>query len=125
MTHSHVRSLLLAVVLACFGSIASAAPPETPAPDNTYILGLRMVSGTEPVQWVFTIGFPHGLVGVSTPEYLRKYIELTIPGPATLQWDPGCKRFGGEPLLSSETELTAFKAFLKERKIELVILPGG
>jgi hypothetical protein len=139
--------LLLPLILGCLGLRASAEPPVPPAAREggdvallyrdelqrlqgpagapKHRLVLRTVSGVEPRQWVFAVVFANGHVGVSSPAYLRQYIALTLHEGDTLEWAPGCDRWGGEPLLSSEPDLAAFKTFLRERKIHFILVPAG
>ena len=63
-------------------------------------------------------------VAFKTVDSLKKFIMDLPPGSA-LTWAPGCDRFGQEPLLSSEEAMASFKAFCRERKVELVIIPSG
>jgi hypothetical protein len=61
--------------------------------------------------------------GFSTVAALENYL-VSQPG-TTLQWDPGCKRMGEEPLLSAPAEMEAFKRFCSEHKIHFVLVPSG
>ena len=68
--------------------------------------------------------FVIGQSGFKSVESLKKHLETWPPG-SELKWAPGCIRFGGEPLLSSQTEMEAFRAFLEQRKIKFVLVPSG
>ena len=68
--------------------------------------------------------FVIGQSGFKSVESLKKHLETWPPG-SELKWAPGCIRFGGEPLLSSQKDLEAFRAFLEQRKIKFVLVPSG
>ncbi len=38
--------------------------------------------------------------------------------------DPGCKRMGGEPLLTSEEEMEQFRRFCEQKGVNFVLLPS-
>jgi len=71
-------------------------------------------------EFIFVIG-QSGFKSVAS---LEKYLQTWPPG-SELKWAPGCERFGGEPLLSSEEEMRAFRAFLAERHIKFILVPSG
>ena len=71
-----------------------------------------------------TFIFVIGQSGFRSAKSLKRYLETWPPG-SELKWAPGCVRFGGEPLLSSEEEMKAFRAFLKTRGIRFVFVPSG
>jgi hypothetical protein len=48
-----------------------------------------------------------------------------LPRGSIVVWAPGCKRFGGEPLLSSQRDMEEFRAFLESHGIELNLIPSG
>ena len=68
--------------------------------------------------------FVIGQSGFTSAKSLKRYLETWPPG-SELKWAPGCVRFGGQPLLSSEEEMKAFRAFLKTRGIRFVFVPSG
>ena len=68
--------------------------------------------------------FVIGQSGFKSVNSLKRYLETWPPG-SELKWAPGCSRLGSEPLLSSEQEVKAFRAFLKTRGIEFVLVPSG
>ncbi|MCI0422390.1 MAG: hypothetical protein L0387_33960 [Acidobacteria bacterium] len=65
-----------------------------------------------------------GQSGFKSVNSLKRYLETWPPG-SELKWAPGCSRLGSEPLLSSEQEMKAFRAFLKKRGIKFVLVPSG
>ena len=68
--------------------------------------------------------FVIGQSGFTSARSLKRYLE-TWPTGSELKWAPGCIRFGGEPLLSSEEEMKAFRAFLRKKGIRFVLVPSG
>jgi len=71
-------------------------------------------------EFVFVIGN----VGFKSVAALKNHVGNLPPG-STLEWAPGCRRFGGEPLLSSEEELEEFKLFCAAREINFILVPSG
>jgi hypothetical protein len=71
-------------------------------------------------EFIFVIGN----VGFKSVASLKNYVGKLPPG-SILEWSPGCLRMGGEPLLSSKSELEDFKAFCAEKNISFVLLPAG
>ena len=73
-----------------------AATPDvaetSPAP-VTYKMQLVWIAGTEPPEWVFVVG----QVGFKSPDSFKEFVGR-LPKGSTLEWAPGCKRIGGEPL---------------------------
>jgi hypothetical protein len=63
-------------------------------------------------------------LGFKTVEGLKNYITL-LPAGAILEWSPGCRRRGNEPLLSSTEELEDFKRFCEEHSVEFILHPSG
>jgi hypothetical protein len=70
--------------------------------------------------WRFAVGE----ATFATVAELRHFVEQQKRG-TVLTWDPGCKRLGDEPLLSSDKDLAAFKAFCTAHGVELDLRPGG
>ena len=68
--------------------------------------------------------FVIGQSGFKSVNALKQYLETWPPG-SELRWAPGCSRLGGEPLLSSEQEMKAFRAFLTRKGIKFVLVPSG
>ena len=68
--------------------------------------------------------FVIGQSGFKSVESLKAHLETWPPG-SELKWAPGCVQFGDEPLLSSEKDMEAFRAFLEARKIRFVLVPSG
>jgi hypothetical protein len=68
--------------------------------------------------------FVIGQSGFKSVNSLKRYLGTWPPG-SELRWAPGCSRLGNEPLLSSEQDMNAFRAFLKKRGIKFVLVPSG
>src|SRR5262245_13229733 len=60
-------------------------------------------------EFVFVIG----QAGFKSVDSLKAHLA-TWPRGSELRWAPGCKRMGGEPILSSDEEMEAFRKFLGE-----------
>jgi len=71
-------------------------------------------------EFIFVIGQS----GFKSVAALEQYLKTWAPG-SELRWAPGCKRSGGEPLLSSDQEMEAFRSFLAGRGIKFVLVPSG
>jgi hypothetical protein len=91
-----------------------------PAPETAYQLSLVWLSGTHPAEFIFVVGG----VGFKTVAALEEFLG-GLPAGSKVEWDPGCRRMGGEPILSSEKELEAFKKFCADHKLQLHIIPSG
>jgi hypothetical protein len=104
------------VVLTASGTKGEA---ETLDP-MTYKMQLVWMVGTEPSEWVFVVGH----VGFKSLDSFKEFVGR-LPKGSTLEWAPGCKRMGGEPLLSSEEEMEGFRKFCEERGIRFVLVPSG
>ena len=62
--------------------------------------------------------------GFKTVEGLKKFVAGLAPG-SVIEWDPGCLRWGDEPLLSSAEEMEAWMKFCEEHGIKFILLPSG
>lgn len=89
-------------------------------PQKKYRMELVYIFENNTIEYIFVIG----VSGYKSVDSLKKYLSI-LPEGATLEWAPGCRRLGREPLLSSELELEEFKAFCAEKKINFIILPSG
>lgn len=89
------------VALAVIASILSlpVASAESRAEPPVYEMKLVFV-GEAPVEYLFVVGNS----GFRTVDALKTFLS-GLPVGATLTWNPGCVRFGNEPLLSSEHEM--------------------
>ena len=84
-----------------------------------YKMDLVLLANTDPHEFLFVIG----KVAYKSLDSFKVAIGL-LPKGSFLEWDPGGKRIGGEPVLSSSKELDEFKAFCKKNGVELIIRPG-
>lgn len=47
------------------------------------------------------------------------------PKGSTLRWAPSCRRFGDEPILSSEKDMTDFRNYCIAIGLNFVLVPSG
>src|SRR5688572_30252625 len=105
--------LIVLTLVAVFPLVSRGDPSPTTQPQTTqpaadraavrqaggkYRLTRQGVAGLQSPQFVFIIVTPEGYPWVATSEKLQWMIEQAVPAKATLEWSPGCKRTGGEPL---------------------------
>jgi hypothetical protein len=83
-------------------------------------LELVYIFEADPTEFLLVIGNS----GFRSVPSLKKFIA-GLPRGTTLEWAPGCKRMGNEPLLSSEEEMDEFKMFCEERGIRFLLIPSG
>lgn len=112
--------LWLSVILLSSVLHADAQENGQLQPPPKYRMELVYVFEDEATEFIFVIGN----VGFKSVDSLKKFLSGLPPG-SSLEWAPGCKRMGNEPLLSSEQELEEFKAFCVERNINFVLVPSG
>jgi hypothetical protein len=89
-----------------------------PAPK--YRLELVYILEPGPTEFIFVIGN----VGFKSVASLKNYLG-TLPADSTLEWAPGCVRWGGEPILESAEEMEDFRAFCVQKNIKFVLIPSG
>jgi hypothetical protein len=110
-------SLCVAVfLLACLGASAedkSAAPAK-------YRMELVYIFEGEKPESIIVIGNS----GFRSAASLKNFVEK-LPARSTLEWAPGCERFGGEPLLSSAKDMDDFKDFCKKHNVNFILHPSG
>ena len=116
-TRKHILCLLLVVLLA--PSHARAQEGVQPPPAK-YRMELVYIFEADSPEFIFVVGN----AGFKSVAALKKFLGSLPPGSA-LEWAPGCRRIGGEPLLSSEQEMGEFKAFCAEKSINFVLVPSG
>src|SRR5262245_16703053 len=80
---------------------------------------IYVFEGQKP-EFIFVIG-QSGFKSVAS---LKEHLKTWGSG-SELRWAPGCVRFGGEPLLSSDQEMQDFRDFLSNRGIRFVLVPSG
>ena len=109
--------ILCSVFLQARAQEEEGAQPRTPPKHRIELVYIFEAGSTE---FIFVIGN----VGFKSVTALKGFVGNLPPG-STLEWAPGCKSFGGEPLLSSAQELEEFKAFCAERGINFILVPSG
>ncbi|MBI1813766.1 MAG: hypothetical protein HYR72_02175 [Deltaproteobacteria bacterium] len=107
------------VGLALMPSYIMAQPPPAPDPPKYRMELVYVFDGDKP-EYLFVIGNS----GFKSVASLKQFLA-TLPPGSTLEWAPGCERFGGEPLLSSEEDMAAFKSFCAEKQIRFILKPSG
>ena len=110
-----VPLILLSAV--CHTHAQEIAQPEPPP---KYRMELVYIFEADSPEFIFVVGN----VGFKSVESLKNFLNNLPPG-SILEWAPGCKRIGSEPLLSSEEEMEAFKTFCVERGITFILVPSG
>ncbi len=85
-----------------------------------YRMELVYVFDADAPEFIFVIGN----TGFKSVVSLKKFLN-TLPAGSILEWAPGCRQIGNEPLLSTEQEMEDFKAFCAEKNIEFVLIPSG
>ena|SRR5688572_5066848 len=111
-------NILSGILLAAVGLFASSGEVQREPLKGE--LRLIYLFDEPKTSFIFVIGQS----GFKSVNSLKRYLE-TWPSGSELKWAPGCSRLGSEPLLSSEQEMKAFRAFLKKRGIKFVLVPSG
>ncbi len=115
---SGLAALLLGLLLGVAEPSPAAGEAEQQPVEHE--LQLIYIFGEQKTEFIFVIGQS----GFKSVAALEQYLATWAPG-SELRWAPGCDRLGGEPLLSSEEEMQAFRAFLAKRAIKFVLVPAG
>lgn len=91
-----------------------------------YKITLVSFYDADPREQMITIIFPDGSGGYifKSVDLLKKFIA-TLPHNATLEWAPSDVRIGGEPLLSSEQQMSDFKDYCRQKGVNLILVPAG
>jgi hypothetical protein len=122
-----LAALIVAWPMATRAEIAPATQPAAAAAAGAgerYRMTRQGVAGLASPQWVFVVVTPQGHPWVAADSKLHWMIEQAVPAGGTLEWSPGCKRIGGEPLETAE-ELAELKAFCAARGVRFVHIAGG
>lgn len=115
------KQILCVLVMLLSGFLqAHAQENDHSPPPPKYQLELIRIIDVDSTEFVFVVG----KLGFKSVASLKKFLS-TLPPGATLEWGPGCLRYGDEPLLSSEQDLEEFRAFCIAKKINFIILPSG
>ena len=85
-----------------------------------YELKLIYILENKDPEFIFVIGDS----GFKSIESLKKFLG-GLPSGSEITWNPGCERFGREPLLSSEKEMKSFRTFLEEKGVKFKLIPAG
>ena len=117
---THERLLCLSVILLSAVLHVSAQEGAQPQPPAKHRMELVYIFEAGSTEFIFVIGGD----GFKSVASLKNFVG-NLPSGSTLEWAPGCRRVGGEPLLSSEQEMEDFKAFCAERNITLILVPSG
>ncbi len=59
-----------------------------------------------------------------TVKALKEYIAV-LPEGSSITWSPGCRRMGGEPLLSDDKAMEDFRQHCQKHKVMLIMIPSG
>ena len=116
-TSKHLFLLSVILLLSVVSAEAQEMPTQT-APK--YRMELVYIFEADATEFIFVVGHS----GFRSITSLKAFVS-NLPAGSTLEWAPGCKRFGNEPLLSSEPEMDDFKAFCAERNIDFILVPSG
>jgi hypothetical protein len=116
-TRKHILSLPLVFLLTLSHAQAQEGVQQPPP---KYRMELVYIFEADYPEFIFVVGN----AGFKSVAALKKFLGSLPPG-STLEWAPGCRRIGGEPLLSSEQEMEEFKAFCAEKNINFVLVPSG
>ena len=123
---SEILSMDISKHLLCLLMILFLAVPRAEAQENIlpsppkYRMALIYIFEEDTPEFIFVID----KIGFKSVASLKKFLS-NLPVGSTLEWAPGCKRTGREPILSSEEEMNDFKAFCAERNINLILVPSG
>ena len=121
LTMKTPKQLLWLVIVLLSGVLHTRAQEKVQQqPPSKYRMELVYIFEGSSTEFIFVVGN----VGFRSVAALKKYVASLPPG-SQLEWAPGCMRFGGEPLISSEQELEGFKAFCAEKHIDFILVPSG
>lgn len=110
----------LILLFLLFVPCAEAQENVAAQPPTKYEMKLVYIFEGEATEFLFVVGD----AGFKSVDSLKRFLN-TLPPETILEWAPGCRRTGKEPLLSSESEMEAFKAFCLERNLKFVLIPSG
>ena len=120
MHYTSFLFLLLAIFVMAFSVDAQEEKREEEPIKHRMELIYIFDEASSKTEYIFVVGQS----GFKTVNALKKFIGH-LPAGSILEWAPGCKSLGGEPLLSSEKDMEEFKAFCEEKKIKFVLIPSG
>jgi hypothetical protein len=115
---NHILCLIVMLSLGLSGAAAQENAQLPPQPK--YRLELIYISDLGSQEHIFVVGN----MGFKSVESLKKFVGDLPPG-SILEWAPGCRRSGGEPLLSSPQDMEGFRAFCVAKQINFILVPSG
>jgi len=95
----------------------SAQEPDQPP---KYRLELVYIFESDVTEFIFVVGNS----GFKSVASLKRFIGGLPPG-SSVEWAPGCRRLGNEPLLSSAGDMADFIRFCEASKIKFTLVPSG
>jgi hypothetical protein len=114
------KHILCLLVMLLLGTLHAQAQENGQTSPPKYRLELIQIFDADSAEYIFVVG----KTGFKSVASLKKFLSDLPPG-SILEWAPGCIRFGGEPLLSSEQDMEDFKAFCAAKKISFILVPSG
>ncbi|MCC7249266.1 MAG: hypothetical protein IT473_11655 [Lysobacter sp.] len=119
--------LLPTATLSLFAALALYLPPNASlatnarneSPDEHRMELIYAFDGKMP-----RFSFSIDALRFDSVETLKTYLAR-LPRGSVVTWSPGCRRLGGETLLSSQREMEEFRAFLEAHGIRLNLIPSG
>jgi hypothetical protein len=115
------KQILCLPVMLLLGILQAHAQDNGQSPVRPkYELDLVRIIDADSTEYVFVVG----KVGFKSVASLKRFLSNLPPG-STLEWNPGCRRFGDEPLLSSAEDIEDFRAFCSARKISFILVRSG
>ena len=107
------------------GLISQGVAPAPKGEPVELTMSLKMVAGKRStIRYLFILEEDDVETTYSTLEGLKAELRLKPEG-STLTWSPGCMRWGGEPLLDSPEDMSAFNLFCHNIGIRFIIVPSG
>ena len=110
--------MVIITLLALPSVTVGQRPPETNTLSLVRIADAKTDDGYE---YIYTI---NNIQGYKTIEGLNNYIA-DLPSGSTIIWNPGCCRFGDEPLLTSKEDMDKFKVHCESNGVTLILVPSG
>ena len=115
------KHILYVLVMSLFGVLHVQAQENVQSPPSPkYSLELIYIFDADSTEYIFVVGN----VGFRSVTALKRFLSNLPPG-SVLEWAPGCRQTGSEPLLSSEQDMEDFKSFCAANKITFVLVPSG
>ncbi len=109
------KQILCVLVILASSIVCAHGQENAKSPPPKYRLELIYVSDAASREYLLVIGN----IGFKSVASLKKFLA-DLPAGSILEWDPGCIRWGGEPLLSSREDMEDFMAFCVAIKINFI-----